>query len=161
MVNHLKQGYLRVTTAMKDAVKLWHVVVAFFSVAAYIIGWMMINLQTTQAAETSHQDIIKQMTAVHEEIKDEQFKQSHQLEDQSKQIKDLTNLLKTKISQDNLSQVNADIRANDAETFQLQQWIKVNGEDAQSAKRLNNLKIEREELVVKRNCIINGNGMCN
>ena len=94
----------------------------------------------------SHKDIIQKMTAVHE-------KQAHDTEE-------IRELLTLKIQQDKLDAVNRDIRANDTEMFNIQQWMKVNGEDSQSLKRMKELEGEKDKLLIKRGCIISGNRVC-
>lgn len=153
LINGVKQGFTIVSEKIKDAIKLWHVLTVAIPITISVVGWLLLNIQTTSAADKSHSDIIQQMTAVHEHFTEQQEKQSNQ-------INELKELLKLKMDQDALNQVNNDIRANDAEQFNIKQWIKINQEDAQAAARLHVLKNEREELVIKRDCIINGIRTC-
>jgi hypothetical protein len=156
----VRKGFLKVKDVAQEAVQLWHIVVGAISLAVSVVLFGTVYFQSASAADMSHKEIVTSMTAVHEEIKKAQHDMTETQEEQGKQINKLTNLLELKIQQDKLYQVNLDIRTNDTETFNINQWIRLNGEDAQSLKRLNSLKTEREELILKRNCIANGSRTC-
>lgn len=149
----LEQGYSKVSQVMQDATKLGHIIAGAVTIAVIIIGWAVIWLQPAAAAAEVHKDLKQETVDIREEMQ-----RVHK--DMNDQIANLTGLVELKIQQDNLKDVNRDIKDNDAEVFRLQQWVEVNGNDANSAKRLRDLKNERDELEVKRNCIINNNRAC-
>jgi len=143
-----------VGTVVQEAVKLWHIIVGAVVFAATIIIWTAVYVQPASAAALTHKElkdetaeIRKEMTNVHK--------------DMNNQITALTELVKLTNQQNNLKDVNRDIRDNDAEQYSIQQWVKVNGETPQDTKRLRDLQNEREELILKRNCIISNNKACN
>jgi len=64
------------------------------------------------------------------------------------------------MEKERLERVKQAISANDSETFAVEQFIRLNGEDSQSEERLRKLNNERAELDLKKTCIISGNRIC-
>jgi len=143
----IKQGYETLTDKIRTSAELWHLLLAVAGAAAAIVIWMLSTFTTSASDKATHEQIIQQMTAVHEK--------------QAKETAEIRELLTLKIQQDKLDAINRDIRANETEMFNISQWIKVNGEDTNSLKRLKELESEKDRLQIKRGCIISGNRLCN
>jgi hypothetical protein len=56
--------------------------------------------------------------------------------------------------------VNLAIQSNESEIFNLEQIIRTDGSNDQAARRLLKLRTQRDELNIKRTCIINSNPRC-
>jgi len=145
-MNMVQQGYDKVIQTINDARAVWTFIALIIAGVVGAVGWVYTEFPTAMAMETTHQQIVKEMNAVHEK--------------QAAEMSTIRNMLKEKIQSDKLDTVNLAIKNNDAEQFQIEQWMKVNGSDQQSQKRLKTLKTEREELVIRRNCVISGNRVC-
>lgn len=83
-----------------------------------------------------------------------------QLTTLSDKIETSNELLLTHIERYSLDKIRTEIRTNKSETFALQQFVRVNGSDAQSEARLQQLKTELSELELKKTCTINHNPLC-
>lgn len=143
----LQQGYDTLKDKIRTSAEVWHLIVGIVGTTAAVVLWMLGTFTTTASDKATHEQIIEQMTAVHKK--------------QAQEMMEIRELLTLKIQQDKLDAVNRDIKANDTEQFNIQQWMKVNGEDSNSVKRLKELETEKDRLQIKRGCIISGNRLCN
>lgn len=76
------------------------------------------------------------------------------------EMKASNRLLSIHLDKESLNAVILAIRNNDSEQFQIQQFTSVNGTNAQATSRLRDLKAEHDDLVMKKNCIITKNPLC-
>lgn len=143
----IQQGYETLKDKIRTSAEVWHLLVAVVGATAAVVIWMLTTFTTSASDKATHEQIIQQMTAVHTK--------------QAQEMSEIRELLTLKIQQDKLDAVNRDIKANDTEQFNISQWMKVNGEDANSVKRLKELETEKDRLEIKRGCIISGNRLCN
>ena len=142
----IQQGYQTLKDRIRTSAELWHLLLAVAGTVAGLLLWMMTTFTTSAADKATHEQIIQQMTAVHEK--------------QALEMQEIRELLTLKIQQDKLDAINRDIKNNETDQFNIQQWMKVNGEDTNSAKRLKELENEKDRLLIKRGCIISGNRVC-
>lgn len=153
MNERIRKGFRVVGTVVQEAVKLWHIILGAIVFAATIIIWTAVYVQPASAAALTHKELKDETTEIRKEMTN-----VHQ--DMNNKITALTELIKLNTQQTNLKDVNRDLRDNDAEQYAIQNWIKVNGETVQDTRRLRDLKNEREELLLKRDCIVNKNPAC-
>ena len=136
----MKQGYrVMVTDHIRNEYKFYVSLVAG-TLLAY--GWVSTQFLTTAQAQVTHDQISKEISQVGE------------------QQKKLSVLLETLVSKQSLSNVQIEIKTNESEQFQVSQFMRVNGSDPQSERRLQQLKAERNDLEIRRNCIISKNPIC-
>ena len=113
------------------------------------LGWFSANFVTTVKAE--------EMMKV---AKDADNQLASEIKDLATSVKKSNELLSVHMAQGELDSVMLQIKDNKTQTFNVNQFTRVNGMDSQSEKRLQDLKTELEALEIKRGCIINKNPLC-
>ena len=156
----LRKGYTNVTEHVKTFKEIWTFATTVVVATGTVLGAMSLYFQTVDAAEAAQDEVIAEMTKVHEQMAVTDRRLEAELKTLSAQQLENTNLLVLKIRQDNLTDANVAIRVNDSEIFQLEQFIGINGTDSERAKRLRDLKNEAKELQITRDCIINNQHIC-
>lgn len=76
------------------------------------------------------------------------------------QVQKSNDLVLVHMDKHELDTVLTRIRENETQTFNLQQFIRVNGSDSQTAIRMQKLKTELKDLEFKKGCIINHIPLC-
>jgi hypothetical protein len=145
----ITKGVQIVTDTIKGQKELIGSIIAVVVMTITAWGWASSEFVTTAKAK-------EMMTkAQHADIE-----LSEQIVELSKDIKASNALLLVHIDRYTLDNVKGEIKANQSQTFALQQFIRVNGSDNQSENRLQQLKTERGDLELKKSCIINHNPLC-
>lgn len=129
------------------------VIIATVIATVGAISWANSQYVPAEKAEVTHAEILQKSSAGDIEIK-------KKLDDVERELMKQNELMNDHIDRWKLDNVKNLIRTNRTETFNLEQFIRVNGSDTQSEKRLQSLKSELVELEVKRNCMINRNPLC-
>jgi len=78
----------------------------------------------------------------------------------AEEVKESNDLLRLHIQKSELKDVLSQIKMNEAQVFQIEQWTATNGKNEQATARLRRLKTEHRALILKRDCIINKNPLC-
>jgi len=76
------------------------------------------------------------------------------------EVKTSNSLLMLHIDKERFSSIATEIRRNEQEVFGINQFVSVNGANAQATARLRALKSEHDDLILKRDCVINNNKVC-
>ena len=87
--------------------------------------------------------------------------QTAQIISLAKSVEASNNLILFHMEKVKLDDILGDIRRNEQEVFNIQQFVSVNGENEQATARLRALNTEHEDLLLQRSCIINKNDLCN
>jgi len=110
------------------------------------LGWFNTNFLTNAQAKLTHEQMIEQRENADREI--------------ARGVEELKIMLTTQIRKQSLSDIKTAIKTNESETFQLERLIETETPREQDRKRLQQLKMERSELEIRRQCVINGNTVC-
>jgi len=138
------QGYKNVVVEhIRSEYKFYASIVAGTMLA---LGWFNTNFLTTAQAKLTHEQMIEQREEADREIRTG--------------VNDLKVMLTTQIRKQSLSDIKTAIKTNESETFQLERLIETESPREQDRKRLQQLKMERTELEIRRQCIISGNKVC-
>jgi hypothetical protein len=143
------KGVQTVVNAIKTQKELFGSIIAVVVMTVGAWSWASSEFVTTAKA-----------TEMMKNTKDADTAISHQILELSEQVKTSNDLLLVHIDRYTLDNVKGEIKTNQAQTFALQQFIRVNGSDNQSENRLQQLKTERGDLELKKSCIINHNPLC-
>ena len=114
-----------------------------------ILTWASVNFVTAAKAEEMMKEARGADSALAIEIKN-----------LATDIKESNNLIQVHLGKHDLDSVLDRIRENETQTFNIKQFTRVNGSDNQSEARMQQLEIERDALLLKRDCIINNNPLC-
>ena len=120
------------------------------------IGWLSQNFVTKALGE----EMMSKAQQADSELSVQIAELAEGVAESNEQIKASNALLMIHMDKDRLDGIMTEIRGNEAEVFQIQQFISVNGDNAQSRGRLRDLKAEHEDLELRRDCIINNNPLC-
>ena len=153
----LKQGYTKVVEHIRSELKVY----AGIAVAVVgLIAWMQTEFITTAKGK-------EMMANTQSELAENlanRIAADKALADQvsvlASEVKTSNSLLMLHIDKERFSSIAADIRRNEQEVFGINQFVSVNGENAQATARLRALKSEHEDLILKRDCILNNNKLC-
>ena len=113
------------------------------------LGWFSANFVTTVKAEEMMQKTQAADISLAQEIKS-----------LAQSVKDSNRQLTVHIEKGELDNVSLRISENKTQTFNINQFTRVNGSDSQSELRLQELENELEDLEIKRGCIISRNELC-
>jgi hypothetical protein len=78
----------------------------------------------------------------------------------AEEVKVSNGLLMIHMDKERLGSIMTEMRRNETEVFQIQQFVSVNGDNEQSRSRLRQLNAEHEDLELRKSCIINNNPLC-
>ena len=78
----------------------------------------------------------------------------------TQEVQQSNQMLSIHLKQGELDSVLDRIRENDTQQFNIGQFVRVNGSDDQSTKRLRDLENEMKDLELKKTCIITNNPLC-
>lgn len=126
----------------------WIVGVAIGTVG--LMGWFSTNFVTVAAGKEISEGARQADVVLGEQIKS-----------LTEEVKESNAMLMAHMEKEKLNTVLSDIRRNEAEVFQIKQFVGANGTNAQAEARLRQLDTERSDLMMKRDCILNGNRLCN
>jgi hypothetical protein len=76
------------------------------------------------------------------------------------EVKISNELLIMHMDKEKLSNILSEIRVNETERYNTEQFVSVNGENERTRERLRQLKAQHEDLELRRDCIINNNPLC-
>jgi uncharacterized Fe-S center protein len=113
------------------------------------LGWFSANFVTTVKAEEMMKNTKNADAAIIREIKD-----------LTVEVVKSNKSIKTHLSSHDLQAVLDRLRETETQMFNIRQFTRVNGSDAQSEERLRNLENDLKHLTLKRDCIINDNPLC-
>jgi len=127
---------------------IWIVGVALGTVG--LMGWFSTNFVTiakgVEISEGAHQaDMVL----------------SQQLVELAEEVKASNAMLMDHIEKEKLNVVLIEIKRNESEVFQITQFVSANGTNEQAEARLRQLRIDHTDLLLKRDCILNNNRLCN
>ena len=135
-------------------------------IAAIVVGvigslsWATANFVTVARGETMMEKTQAADVEIMRQTAERDAALSKQITALTEQVVESNDIMLTHIDRYTLDSVKSEIRTNQSETFQLQQFIRVNGSDNQSEIRKQQLKTDLEELQLKKSCIINHNPLC-
>jgi len=127
---------------------VWVVGVAIGTVG--LMGWFSTNFVTiakgVEISEVAHEaDMVL----------------SQQLVELAEEVKASNAMLMDHIEKEKLNVVLIEIKRNESEVFQITQFVSANGTNEQAEARLRQLRIDHTDLLLKRDCILNNNRLCN
>ena len=134
---------------LKDPQVLVKGISAIVVATVVVIAWFSTQFITTAKGE----EMMKK-------AKDADNQLSAQIAELGIQMKASNQILLIHLDKESLNSVILALRNNDSEQFQIQQFVSVNGNNAQATSRLRDLKAEHEDLEMRRSCIINKNPLC-
>ena len=113
------------------------------------LGWFSANFVTTAKAE----EMMKVAQSADDVL-------AAEIKGLAISVKESNQLLALHMAKGDLDDVVDKISNNRTQTFNLTQFVRVNGSDDQTDIRLQELEIELEALKIQRGCIINHNPLC-
>ena len=156
----IKQGYTKVMDTLRQAKEVWAAIATIVVGTAIFLSWMTTSFLSVQAAELTH----KQMQAENVKMVSDMAKADLEMADQIKnltiEVSQTNTLLALHMDKHSLEAVSLAIQNNESEIFNLEQTIRSDSNNAEAARRLLKLKSERDDLQIKRNCIITDNPRC-
>ena len=153
----IRKGYEMVVEHIRSELKIY----AGIAVAVVgLIAWMQTEFITTAKGKEMMQNTQAELA----ENLANRIAADKALADQvsvlASEVKTSNSLLMLHIDKERFSIIAAEIRRNEQEVFGINQFVSVNGENAQATARLRALKSEHEDLMLKRDCILNNNRLC-
>ena len=114
-----------------------------------LLGWLTQNFVTMalgnemmDKVQTADSELSQQITLLADEVK-------------------ISNeLLIMHMDKEKLSNILSEIRVNETERYNTEQFVSVNGANERTRERLRQLKAQHEDLELRRDCIINNNPLC-
>ena len=146
--NTTRKGYSKmVVDHVRSEFKIY-IGIGVSLVALY--GWMQTEFVTVAKARENM--VLAQATDT---------EQTAQIINLAKGIEASNTLILFHMEKVKLDDILGDIRRNEQEVFNIEQFVSVNGENEQATARLRALNTEHEDLLLQRSCIINKNDLCN
>lgn len=149
LINSLK-GYKVVVDTIKQAKEVWSAIAVIVIGVIATLGYLSTNFLTAQAAEISHKRMVNEMAEVDREMATE-------IKNLTIEVSQTNSLLSLHMDKHSLDAVNLAIQSNDTEIWNIEQ---IDPRTEQVSRRLIKLKNQREELLIKRQCIVTGNPRC-
>ena len=151
----IQQGFAVMIDHIKEELKVYvGIVFSTVVVLTGVIAWASEKFPSVEYVDMSHVQMVAERMAA-----DEKLTQGLAALESNQ---DSTNrLLSTMISKQDLAAVKSNLKSNESDMFQVEQFMRVNGFDERSEKRAQQLKSEHAELLLRQNCIISGNAVCN
>jgi len=156
-MNFLTKGYRVIAEHIRSEIKMYVWIVILLG---GLLGWMHTEFVSTSMGEvmmTKTQAAIKENADSRQAADEALTKQVMVL---AKEVKTSNELLMLHIDKERFNSVTDDIKNVEAEIFNIEQFVSVNGNNEQATNRLRALEAEHEDLILRRNCIINNNPMC-
>ena len=156
-MNFLTKGYHVIAEHIRSEIKMYVWIVILLG---GLLGWMHTEFVSTSMGEvmmTKTQAAIKENADSRQAADEALTKQVMVL---AKEVKTSNELLMLHIDKERFNSVTDDIKNVEAEIFNIEQFVSVNGDNEQATNRLRALEAEHEDLILRRNCIINNNPMC-
>jgi len=147
---NIQQGYKRVIEAVKQAKEVWVALAVIVIGVVGVMGYLSTNFLTAQAAEISH----KQMTR---ELAESDKQMASEIKNLTIEVSQTNTLLNLHMDKHSLDAVNLAIQSNDTEIWNIEQ---IEPRTNEVSKRLIKLKNQREQLLIKRQCIVTNNPRC-
>ena len=153
----LKQGYTKVVEHIRSELKIY----AGIAVAVVgLIAWMQTEFITTAKGK----EMMANTQAELAENVTNRVAADKALADQvsvlAVEVKTSNSLLMLHIDKERFSSIATDIRRNEQDVFNIEQFVRVNGPNEQATAQLRSLKAEHEDLILRRDCILNNNKLC-
>ena len=114
-----------------------------------VLGWFSTNFVTTAKGE----EMMGKAKAADVELAD-------QITLLANEVKASNELLMIHMDQGRLESIKTQLRTNETEQFNTQQFVSVNGDNERTRARTRQLKAEHEDLELIKTCIINKNPVC-
>jgi len=156
-MNFLTKGYRVIAEHIRSEIKMYVWIVILLG---GLLGWMHTEFVSTSMGEVM---MAKTQAAIKENADSRQAADealTKQVMVLAKEVKTSNELLMLHIDKERFNSVTDDIKNVEAEIFNIEQFVSVNGNNEQATNRLRALEAEHEDLILRRNCIINNNPMC-
>lgn len=85
---------------------------------------------------------------------------AQQINELADEVKTSNALLLVHMQKEELQKILDDIRRNEAEVYSIEQFVSVNGSNSQASARLRDLKAEHDDYVMRRDCVLTKNPVC-
>lgn len=95
-----------------------------------------------------------------EKAQGEDDRLARQINNLAEEVQASNALLLVHMQKEELQKILDDIRRNEAEVYQIKQFVGVNGSNSQAAARLRALRTEHDDLIMRRDCVITQNDIC-
>ena len=147
---NILKGYKSVIEAMKQAKEVWAALAVIVIGVVGVMGYLSTNFLTAQAAEISHKEMTRELAESDKQMASE-------IKNLTIEVSQTNTLLNLHMDKHSLDAVNLAIQSNDTEIWNIEQ-IKPHTNEV--SKRLIKLKNQREQLLIKRQCIVTNNPRC-
>jgi hypothetical protein len=152
-MNDIRKGYIRVIESIQQAKEVWAALGVIVIGVVGVMGYLSTNFLTAQAAEISHKEMARDLAEADRQM-------ATQIKNLTIEVSQTNSLLSLHMDKHSLDAINLAIQSNETEIFNLEQIIRKDGTNTEASRRLVKLKGQREELSIRRGCIISGNPRC-
>ena len=149
-MNVFLQGYKKVTGVIQDAKEVWIALATIVVGTVLALAWMFTTFNTAAQADVSHKQLMEATVQADNAM-------AVEIKNLAGAIAVTNGLITLHMEKHSLDAVNLAIQNNDTEIWNLEQAIP---RTEQVSKRLIKLKNQREEMLIKRECIIHQNPRC-
>ena len=146
----IRKGYKSVIEAVKQAKEVWAALAVIVIGVVGVMGYLSTNFITAQAAEISHKEMTRELAESDREMATE-------IKNLTIEVSQTNTLLNLHMDKHSLDAVNLAIQSNDTEIWNIEQ---IEPRTNEVSKRLIKLKNQREQLLIKRQCIVTNNPRC-
>jgi hypothetical protein len=146
---NIRKVYTAMAEQYQDPQKLFKWMIAIVVATVVTMAWFSSNFVTVARGE--------EMMGKAQEADSELSEQITLL---ATEVKASNNLLMVHMDKERLGSIITEMRRNETEVFQIQQFVSVNGDNEQSRGRIRQLNAEHEDLELRKTCLINNNPLC-
>ena len=147
---NILKGYKSVIEAVKQAKEVWAALAVIVIGVVGVMGYLSTNFLTAQAAEISHKEMTRELAESDKQMASE-------IKNLTIEVSQTNTLLNLHMDKHSLDAVNLAIQSNDTEIWNIEQ---IEPRTNEVSKRLIKLKNQREQLLIKRQCIVTNNPRC-
>ena len=147
---NIRKGYKSVIEAMKQAKEVWAALAVIVIGVVGVMGYLSTNFLTAQAAEISHKEMTRELAESDKQMASE-------IKNLTIEVSQTNTLLNLHMDKHSLDAVNLAIQSNDTEIWNIEQ---IEPRTNEVSKRLIKLKNQREQMLIKRQCIVSNNPRC-
>ena len=147
---NILKGYKSVIEAMKQAKEVWAALAVIVIGVVGVMGYLSTNFLTAQAAEISHKEMTRELAESDKQMASE-------IKNLTIEVSQTNALLNLHMDKHSLDAVNLAIQSNDTEIWNIEQ---IQPRTNEVSKRLIKLKNQREQMLIKRQCIVSNNPRC-
>ena len=155
-MNSLRKAYTAMAEQYNDPQKLFKWMVAIVLCTVGYTTWMDAEM------ENKLLDFIPvaQGREMMEKAQDEDTRLAASISVLADEMKISNGLLMLHLDRERFDNVNNELKTNETNRINTEQWISVNGETERDRVRLRQLKAEHEDLEERKRCIIDNNPLC-